>query len=225
MMLLHGAITLHGAISVFVISCSANIYKPFLIWRIWEMSNDGKHHFHLKEYSILQLLYAGNVPAYKSCWIEYSFRWKWTYMHTCSSFNEMGSKKKKTWNLKKKTFTQIIAVGRFLIFQKCIMTAKAMCLSINVAHNWTVFRLENRLQAYLVGLPEYCNTWKCFTYSFEAERQGEFFCFNFFYIENKPIDALVGSDARGDRKLLFFFLALCIVFCVCLFCRAYYIGQ
>ena len=50
---------LHGAIKFFVISCSANIiYKPFLNWRIWEMSKDGKHHFHLKEYSILQLLYA-----------------------------------------------------------------------------------------------------------------------------------------------------------------------
>ena len=27
------------------------------------MSNDGKHHFHLKAYSILQLLYAGTLPA------------------------------------------------------------------------------------------------------------------------------------------------------------------
>ena len=27
---------LHGAITFFVISCSANIYKPFLNWRIWE---------------------------------------------------------------------------------------------------------------------------------------------------------------------------------------------
>ena len=34
---------------------------------------------------------------------------------------------------KKKTFTQIIAVGRFLFFQKFIMTAKAMCLRIKVA--------------------------------------------------------------------------------------------
>ena len=34
---------------------------------------------------------------------------------------------------KKKTFTQIVAVGRFLIFQKIIMTAKAMCLRIKVA--------------------------------------------------------------------------------------------
>ena len=33
---------------------------------------------------------------------------------------------------KKKTFTQIVAVGRFLIFQKCRMTAKAMCLRIKV---------------------------------------------------------------------------------------------
>ena len=46
------------------------------------------------------------------------------------------------------------------------MTAKAMCLRIKVA----------QLNSPLVGkLPEYCNTWKCFTYSFEAEKQGEFF--------------------------------------------------
>ena len=29
------------------------------------MSNDGKHHFHLKEYSILQLFYAGTLQAQK----------------------------------------------------------------------------------------------------------------------------------------------------------------
>ena len=51
---------------------------------------------------------------------------------------------------KKKTFTQIVAVGHFLIFQK------------------------KKLQAYLVGLSEYCNILQCFTYSFEAEKQGEF---------------------------------------------------
>ena len=34
---------------------------------------------------------------------------------------------------KKKTFTQIVAVGGFLIFPKCLMTAKAMCLRIKVA--------------------------------------------------------------------------------------------
>ena len=35
---LHGAITwcYNTAIRFFVISCSANIYKPFLNWRIWE---------------------------------------------------------------------------------------------------------------------------------------------------------------------------------------------
>ena len=90
------------------------------------MSNYGKHHFHLKEYSILQLLYAGTLPAYKSFRIEYSFRWKCTYRHKCSCFyNEMGSKKKKTCNLKKKTFTQIVAVGRFLIFQKMYNDCKS----------------------------------------------------------------------------------------------------
>ena len=31
---------LHGDIRFFVVSCFANIYKPFLNWRIWEMSND-----------------------------------------------------------------------------------------------------------------------------------------------------------------------------------------
>ena len=34
---------------------------------------------------------------------------------------------------KKKTFTQIVAVGRFLIFQKFLMTAKTLCLRIKVA--------------------------------------------------------------------------------------------
>ena len=28
-----------------------------------------------------------------------------------------------------------------------------------------------------LGLPAYCNTWKCFKYSFEAEKQGEFVFF------------------------------------------------
>ena len=36
---------------------------------------------------------------------------------------------------KKKTFTQSVAFGHFLIFQEFIMTANAMCLGINVAHN------------------------------------------------------------------------------------------
>ena len=49
-----------------------------------------------------------------------------------------------------------------------------------------VFRLEKKLQAYLVGLPEYCNTWKCFTYSFETEK-GEFKKKKI----KKPIDAEV----------------------------------
>ena len=47
-------------------------------------------------------------------------------------------------------------------------------------HNRTVFRLEKKLQAYLVGLPEYCNTWKCFTYSLETEK-GDFFKITLFY--------------------------------------------
>ena len=34
---------------------------------------------------------------------------------------------------KKKIFTQIVAVGRFLIFQKCLITAKEMSLRIKVA--------------------------------------------------------------------------------------------
>ena len=44
----------------------------------------------------------------------------------CSFFNEMGI-------IKKKTFMQIVAVGRFLSFQKVLMTVKAMCLRIKVA--------------------------------------------------------------------------------------------
>ena len=92
---------------------------------------------------------------------------------------------------KKKTFTQIFAVGLFLIFQKFRMTAKAMCLHIKL-HNWTFFRLENKLQTYLVGLPEYCNTWKCFTYSFEAEKQGEFF----LHLKNKNKNKIKNIDAE-----------------------------
>ena len=85
---------------------------------------------------------------------------------------------------KKKTFTQILAVGRFLIFQKNVMFND--CKSNVSAHQSCtieVFRLENKLQAYLIGLPEYCNTWKCFTYYFETE-QSTFF-------KNKNIDAEV----------------------------------
>ena len=69
------------------------------------------------------------------------------------------------------------------------MTAKAMWLRIKVA----------QLNSLSVGkLPEYCNTWKCFTYSFEAEKQGEFFSLIFWTRRFE-------SDARGDRKLLIYF--------------------
>ena len=73
-------------------------------------------------------------------------------------------------NKKKKKFTQVVAVARFLFsnanFEKFLMTAKAMCLRIKVA----------QVNSLSVGkLSEYCNTWKCFTYSFEAEKQGDFF--------------------------------------------------
>ena len=51
------------------------------------------------------------------------------------------------------------------------MTAKAVCLRIKVA----------QLKYFGWKLPEYCNTWKCFTYSFEAEKQGDFL-FTFYFI-------------------------------------------
>ena len=57
-------------------------------------------------------------------------------------------------------------------FKKFLMTAKAMCVCASSC-TIEVFRLEKKLQAYLVGLPEYCNTWECFTYCFEAEKQVE----------------------------------------------------
>ena len=69
----------------------------------------------------------------------------------------MGNKKKKKIGIKmKKTFTQTVAVGRFLIFQKNLMSND--CKSNVSAHQSCtieVFRLEKKLQAYLVGLPEY----------------------------------------------------------------------
>ncbi len=69
-----------------------------------------------------------------------------------------GKKKKKKGNKKKKEFTQIGTVARFLIFQMQIWDISNDCKS-NVSarasklHNWTLFRLEKKLQAYLVGLP------------------------------------------------------------------------
>ena len=65
-----------------------------------------------------------------------------------------------------------------------------------------VFRVERKLQAYLVGLPDYCNTWKCFTYSFETGK-GDFFVG--FKKKKKTLTRRFESDARGDRKL----------FCIC----------
>ena len=92
------------------------------------MSNDGKHHFHLMEYSILQLLYAGTSPAYKSCRIEYSFRWKWNY----SPVFLMGWEIKRRKNLCK--LSQLDAFPFFKCkFLKFLMNAKAMCLRIKVA--------------------------------------------------------------------------------------------
>ena len=73
------------------------------------MSYDGKDYIHLKEYSIMQLLYAATSPAYIQV----------VYLNNPSdgkgirgipSAVEMGNKKKKT-------FTKIVAVARFLIFQ------------------------------------------------------------------------------------------------------------
>ena len=43
-----------------------------------------------------------------------------------------------------------------------------------------------------------------FTYSFEAEKQRDFCLICFYYKKN--IDGRYGSDARGDRKLLYFFV-------------------
>ena len=93
----------------------------------------GKHYFHLKEYSILQLLYADTSPAYKNCRIEYSFRWKWNYRYTYFNavfFNEMGNKKKKIWEIKtiKNLRTRrSCTLSHFsnANFEKFIMTAKA----------------------------------------------------------------------------------------------------
>ena len=119
----------------------------------------------LKEYSILQLLYAGTLPAFKSFRIEYSFRWKWNYRHNPVQFFLM------RWEIKrrkngKKTFTQIVAV---VIFQKMSNDCKSN-VSAHQSCTIEVFPLEKKLHAYLVGLPEYCNIWKCFTNSFEAEK-------------------------------------------------------
>ena len=88
-------------------------------------------------------------------------------------FNEMGNKKKKIWEIKRrKNVRKFLQLHAFSFFKcKFLMTAKAMCLRIKVA----------QLNSLSVGkLPKYCNTWKCFTYSFEAEKQGEFFFFFFF---------------------------------------------
>ena len=53
---------------------------------------------------------------------------------------------------KKKTFTQTVAVGRFLIFQNiALMTAKAM--SAHQTCTIEVFRLEKKLQAYFNSRP------------------------------------------------------------------------
>ena len=55
------------------------------------MSNDGKHHFHLKEYSILQLLYAGmNTPSDGN---------GITGIHSAVFVNEIANKKKKKWEI------------------------------------------------------------------------------------------------------------------------------
>ena len=66
-----------------------------------------------------------------------------------------------------------------------------------------VFRLEKKLQTYLVGLPEYCNTWKCFTYSFETEKMGGG-NLTYFFVK-KTLTRRFESDARGDRKLFIYF--------------------
>ena len=85
----------------------------------------------------------------------------------------MGNKNKKIWEIKRRIFFATLrscTLSHFsnANFKKFLMTAKASKL-----HNLSL----------LVGkLPEYCNTWKCFTYTFEAEKQGDLFSF-FFNLE------------------------------------------
>ena len=80
------------------------------------------------------------------------------------------------------------------------MTAKSVCLRIKVA----------QLKYFGWKLPEYCNTWKCFTYSFEAEKQGDF-----FYITKK--NSLKKQHCRGGLKVTsaetgnYFFVGLVLV--------------
>ena len=91
------------------------------------MSNDGKHHFHLKEYSILQNLIVYikvselNTPSDGNGITGIPF------------LNEMGIKKKKT-------FTQIVAVGRFLILQKMSNDCKSnVSAHTGILQHWEVF--------------------------------------------------------------------------------------
>ena len=65
----------------------------------------GKHYFHLKEYSILQLLYADTSPAYQNCRIEctHSDGNGITGIPSAVFFNEMGNKKKKIGEKKRRT--------------------------------------------------------------------------------------------------------------------------
>ena len=88
----------------------------------------------------------------------------------------MGNKKKK-WELKRRKHLRKLSQLDAFSFKKKLMSND--CKSNVSAHQSCtieVFRLEKKLQAYLVvGLPEYC---KCFTYSFETEKR-EFFLFKF----------------------------------------------
>ena len=82
------------------------------------MSNDGKHHFHLKEYSILQLLYAGILHIQVS---ELNTPSDGDGITGISAvfFNEMGNKKKKKWELKRrKPLRKLSQLDAFSFFKK-----------------------------------------------------------------------------------------------------------
>ena len=71
-------------------------------------------------------------------------------------------KGRKKWELKIRKHFRKLSQLDASHFSKHLMSNDCKSnVSVHQSCTIEVFRFEKKLQAYLVGLPEYCNTWKC----------------------------------------------------------------
>ena len=159
----------------FVISCSANIYRPFLNWRIWEMyMSIGKHYLHMNEYSILQLFMQAHRLHIKIAELNtHSDGNGIIQAYLVQFFNEMGNKKKKIWKIKIRTNLRNSSQLHTFSFFKCKFWEISNDCKISVSAHQSctieVFRLET------TGILQYLEVFYILFWSWKT--RGFFFTF------------------------------------------------